>query len=153
MTSNVDDSICTNLNNVSDWWEARHKTGLCLFEKNASVYDGLLNCNNKPNFRVLGCYETYSVLEKVKLIYSEKATKFCEIFILLLTVCMYCSQKVRWRFRKILWPSQNIWTFVAYLKVLSTFNYYRRSLVLWQGIWSSKAQKPVLWIWTKIKRF
>ena len=42
----------------------------------------------------------------VKFIYSEKATKFCEIFSLLLTVCTV----VRWRFRKILWPSQNIWT-------------------------------------------
>ena len=24
--------------------------------------------------------------------------------------CLYCSSKVRWRFRKILWSSQNIWT-------------------------------------------
>ena len=29
----------------------------------------------------------------LKFIYSEKATKFCEIFTLLLTVCKYCSQK------------------------------------------------------------
>ena len=42
--------------------------------------------------------------KKVKFISSEVATKFCEIFILLLS-CV-----VRWRFRKILWPSQNIWT-------------------------------------------
>ena len=43
----------------------------------------------------------------LKLIYSEKATKFCEIFPLLLTAC---TSKGRGRFRKILWPSQNIWT-------------------------------------------
>ena len=40
--------------------------------------------------------------------YSEKATKFCEIFILVSP--MKCQSKVSWRFRKILWPSQNIWT-------------------------------------------
>ena len=38
----------------------------------------------------------------LKFIYSEKATKFCEISTLLLSI------KVRWRFRKNLWPSQNI---------------------------------------------
>ena len=36
--------------------------------------------------------------------FSEKATKFCEIFTLLLTICT----AVKCRFRKILWPSQNI---------------------------------------------
>ena len=40
----------------------------------------------------------------VTFIYSEKATKFCEISILLLTTV----HAVRWRFRKILWPSQNM---------------------------------------------
>ena len=44
----------------------------------------------------------------IKFIYSEKATKFCEIFPLLLTECT--AVKVRGRFCKILWPSQNIWT-------------------------------------------
>ena len=44
----------------------------------------------------------------LKFIYSEKATKFCEIFTLFLT---YVERvKVRWRFCKILWPFQNIWT-------------------------------------------
>ena len=43
---------------------------------------------------------------QVKFIYSEKATKFCEIFLLLLTYVL--QSKVRGRFRKILWPSQNI---------------------------------------------
>ena len=41
----------------------------------------------------------------IKFIYSEKATKFCEIFWL-----QYIQSKVMWRFRKILWPSQNILT-------------------------------------------
>ena len=44
----------------------------------------------------------------LKFIYSEKATQFCKIFLLLLTVCTI--EKVRGGFRKILWPSQNIWT-------------------------------------------
>ena len=39
----------------------------------------------------------------LKFIYSEKATKFCEIFPL-------HRAQVNWRFCKILWPSQNIWT-------------------------------------------
>ena len=46
----------------------------------------------------------------VKFIYSAKATKFCEIFTLLLTGTTLHRTKVRWRFCKILWPSQNIWT-------------------------------------------
>ena len=40
--------------------------------------------------------------------YSEKATKFCEIFPLLLTAVH--TAKLRGRFRKIWWPSQNILT-------------------------------------------
>ena len=44
--------------------------------------------------------------EVVKFIYSKNATKFCEISTLLLTTVH--KSKVRWRFRKILWPSQNI---------------------------------------------
>ena len=42
----------------------------------------------------------------VKYIYSEKATKFCEIFPLLLTSVH--TVKSKGRFRKVLWPSQNI---------------------------------------------
>ena len=37
-----------------------------------------------------------------------EATKLCEIFTLLLSYVV--SVKSRWRFLKILWPSQNIWT-------------------------------------------
>ena len=48
---------------------------------------------------------------QLKFVYFEKATKLFEIFALLLfTVSKYIQTKVRWRFRKILWPSQNIWT-------------------------------------------
>ena len=43
---------------------------------------------------------------ELKFIYSEKATKFCEIFPLLLTTVH--TAKARERFRKILWPSQNV---------------------------------------------
>ena len=48
-----------------------------------------------------------SAIFQVKLIYSEKATKFCEISILLLTG-HYIGQ--------ILWPSQNIWTLLFLFK-------------------------------------
>ena len=47
----------------------------------------------------------------LKFVYSEKATKFCKISTLLLsTPGTYIQTKVMWRFLKILWPSQNIWT-------------------------------------------
>ena len=52
---------------------------------------------------------TWGFMPDLKFIYlrrSEKATKFCEIFTLLLSYVV--PVKVRWRFRKILWPSQNI---------------------------------------------
>ena len=42
-----------------------------------------------------GTHGLHGRLEKVKFIYSEKATKFC-------------CQSNNWRFGKILWPSQNI---------------------------------------------
>ena len=46
----------------------------------------------------------------LKFIYSEKATKFCKIFTLRNIWLALHRTKVRWRFCKILWPSQNIWT-------------------------------------------
>ena len=59
-------------------------------------------------------YSYYRSIHILKFIYSEKATKFCEIFTILLTSPTfdwhYNRTKVRWRFRKILWPSHNIWT-------------------------------------------
>ena len=44
----------------------------------------------------------------LKFIYSEKVTTFCEISTLNLTVVHMTNR--RWKFRKQLWPSQNIWT-------------------------------------------
>ena len=52
---------------------------------------------------------------EVKLIYSEKATKFCEIFTLLLTVCIVVKRKVK--------ISQ---TFVAFSEYMS-FNFKKNS--------------------------
>ena len=53
----------------------------------------------------------------LKFIYSEKATKFCEIFSEYMNFKKFQPSEFHqrtWRFRKILWPSQNIWT-LAYL--------------------------------------
>ena len=48
----------------------------------------------------------------LKFIYSEKATKSPPIF------CpMYYQSNNWWRFRKILWPSQNIWTLEIRMKL------------------------------------
>ena len=47
-----------------------------------------------------------NLADQLTLIYSEKATKFCEISTLLLSYVV--PVKSKWRFRKILWPSQNI---------------------------------------------
>ena len=43
----------------------------------------------------------------LKFVYSEKATKFCEISTLLLSTVH--TDKMRWWFCKILWPSQNMY--------------------------------------------
>ena len=53
----------------------------------------------------------YNSTLQVKFIYSEKATKFCEIFILILTVCTVVKSKV-----KIL---QNCVAFSEYMKFTS----------------------------------
>ena len=65
-------------------------------------------------------------MKQLNFIYFEKATKFWKIFTLLLSVCTV-DKKVRWRFCKILWPSQNIqilidssWRKRTYLKAPST---------------------------------
>ena len=47
---------------------------------------------------------------KIRFIYSEKATKFCKIFTLLLTYVVPV---------KILWPSQNIWTLLSYFRIVT----------------------------------
>ena len=48
---------------------------------------------------------TYTRAIQLKFIYFEKATKFCEIST---SPPIQCQSKVRWRFRKILWPFQKI---------------------------------------------
>ena len=53
--------------------------------------------------------------------YFEKATKFCEIFNVDLTVTNIRKTNIRWRFHKILWPSQNIWTFRIFSKTYLNF--------------------------------
>ena len=71
----------------------------------------------------LGFFASYSIFLfvsniatcKSSYIDSEKAKKFCENFPLLLSYVV--QSKVRGRFQKCLWPSQNIWT----LTVLNTY--------------------------------
>ena len=58
----------------------------------------------------------------LKFIYSEKATKFCEIFILLLTVCTVVKSKVK--------ISQNIWSLMLSSLCWPT-GYYSRIHVSW----------------------
>ena len=62
---------------------------------------------------------TVELLWTLKFIYSKKATKFCKIFTSLL------QSKVRWRFHKILWSSQNIWT----------LKYLNSKFGFWEIIW------------------
>ena len=88
-----------------------------LFETNESALTNMDGFQLTPVFGVLmtvGCSMAIVFLSisgkkwyLLKLIYYEKATKFYEIFPLLLSVR---TVDKRWRFRKILWPSQNIRT-------------------------------------------
>ena len=50
----------------------------------------------------------YPLSWQLKFIYSEKATKSCEIS------TNYFSSNNWWRFCKILWPSQNLWTLTIF---------------------------------------
>ena len=67
---------------------------------------------------------------RVKFIYSEKVTKSSPYFWLALH-----RTKVRWRFRKILWPSQNIWTlshsFVISIGKLEVYKTQLSILITW----------------------
>ena len=59
--------------------------------------------------------------DKIKFIYSEKATKFCKISTNYLIIWLAVHRTNNWwRFRKVLWPSQNIWT----LTVCHPFQYH-----------------------------
>ena len=64
----------------------------------------------------------------MKLLYSEKATKFCEIFTLLFTVCTVVKSKVKF--------SQNFVTFSEYMNftvdaaiILATYYYSNKTYI------------------------
>ena len=78
------------------------------------------------DLKLIGCWWWFNILTTIKFIYSEKATKFCEIFTLI-WVAVHRT-KVRRRFRKIVWPSQKIWTLLNY--TTSTYTLCRRLKVL-----------------------
>ena len=81
----------------------------------------------------------------VKFIYSKKATKFCEIFTLLLTTVHTVK---RWRFRKILWPSQRIWTLTRFQNCFGPLVPTEQKLVLF---WQTDCSKTCLGIPRRIK--
>ena len=62
------------------------------------------------------------MFQKLKFIYSEKATKFCEIFPVLLTVCTVVKSKGK--------ISQNFVAFSEYMN----FNFWRSSPIIESGI-------------------
>ena len=77
--------------------------------KNAQYYNikTFLVYRNQIRYAENICLLISKFPNKIKFIYSERATKFCDISTLLLTGT---RTKVRCRFRKILWHSQIIWT-------------------------------------------
>ena len=62
---------------------------------------------------VESCDLSQAVKSIIKFIYSEKATKFCEIFNLLLTVCTVVKSNVK--------ISQNFVAFSEYMNFMSVF--------------------------------
>ena len=103
--------------NMGHCFSKREEAGLpLLFLGNSCpVFCNLLFATHKVSFVLKGeidadslRYGLWCCVSKVH-IYSEKGTKFCEIFPLLLTT-VHTQSRVRGRFRKMLWPSQNIWT-------------------------------------------
>ena len=75
--------------------------------------------------------------KKVPKDYSEKVTKFCEIFTLLLSYVVPVK-----RFRKILWPSQIIWTLM------------HCSVWLWLDLWpKSKYAKEIIALYVLLMQF
>ena len=83
--------------------EKIEKTHILCIMFTLPVYDWSIRCKFFGT-RMFSCMGGHLLT----FIYSEKATKFWEIFPLLLTTKL--QSKVRGRFRKILWPSQDIWT-------------------------------------------
>ena len=103
-----------------------------LYEKGSCLSFTLYN--GVKNFRKLNVWMVYilfsvSFIYKpkdlfasncLKFIYSEKATKFCKIFTYFWLVLH--RTKVKWRFRKISWPRQNIWTLST--KIRNAISWY-----------------------------
>ena len=54
--------------------------------------------------------------------WSEKKIPYCA------NSALVCQSKGKWRFRKMLWPSQNIWTLLGgFMRYLHSSNYFVRS--------------------------
>ena len=83
----------------SDWHPYSYMLGISIFYHTYAVI--LATSGLELGIWYSGCQSL------VKFIYSEKATKFCEIFPLLLTVCTVVKSEEK--IRKILLPFQNIW--------------------------------------------
>ena len=106
-----------NFDNVSDLISAHF-----IFQSSNKIsWTGLMKTNSHWQFTHLALLHVISTMTRnnshldntkeafIKFIYSEKAIKFTYTF-----DWHYIHRtKVRWRFRKILWPSQNIWTLQA----------------------------------------
>ena len=89
----------TNRQSVPDAYVETLKDNVTIDNEVVKNHSAMLNDHFKQ-------IETYQVtFLYLKFIYSEKATKFCKISTLLLS---YVMPVKRWRFCKILWPSQNI---------------------------------------------
>ena len=106
--------ISANVNNIFGLFTSHSFTNSTFIDNSSQshhkIHD-LYNRTNKTENLIDGLFQLclatlYFCI--IKFIYSEKATKFCEIFPLLLTTVN--TVKNRGRFRKILWLSQNIWT-------------------------------------------
>ena len=67
------------------------------------------------------------LLDKLKFIYSEKATKFCEISIVDLSYVVPVKFMVE--ISQNLWPSQNIWTLKPFQEIFG-FQTGREDMVL-----------------------
>jgi hypothetical protein len=68
-------------------------------------------------YAMLACHKKSDLIcDEIKFIYSEKATKFCEIFTLLLTVCNVVKNKVK--------ISQNFVAFSEYINFNEFLKYY-----------------------------
>ena len=77
----------------------------------------------KGQIMVMVFLSFFSFSKLLKLIYSEKATQFCEIFTLFLSYVVPVKSKVKIS-QKFLWPSQHIWTLQIMSISLSTAAVY-----------------------------